>query len=399
VAGGRIDTRGAEAFRLFDKLLRAVGSFRDGVREYRSFWNAGIKASAMFAARSYSTVIGPMMSCLTPDVIPEPSRRALLIFVLEHVELFFSIARSPTAQWGGIKNVTRELLDIARVLSDAVRSAFSGQAFKAGGDTDMDFYKLHMMLPEHLEHFLSLFGPLWDTTCSTAESCGRLLKRLFLSTNRHDRDLPTQLVTRYLEQFFLRTILPRVTVAAAANVPAAPGAGPPVNRSALHGALPKAPIDFATLAAAWSSLRASLPSIGSLQQSTPAWFSECAITRFAPWKKVCDLRVSEKHAVLQYLPLAGVAGPRLVHDHTLQPVARALLLRPLAFFSANGAEFCVAHRYAPLVVETPRSLEFTLHKPRALDRTRVVIVPITELSHPLRVRLRALQHPAPTYAP
>ena len=85
---------------------------------------------AMLAARSYSAVIGPLLACLTPDIIPEDSRRKLLIFCLEYVELFFSIARSPTFQYGGIDGVSRELTRIAGTLSEAVRTAFAGQMFK-----------------------------------------------------------------------------------------------------------------------------------------------------------------------------------------------------------------------------------------------------------------------------
>ena len=125
--GGKVHSNGIEARRVLDKLIRTVPSFSNGVQDYKSFWNSGLRASAMFAARSYSAVMGPLLACLTPDIIPEDSRRKLLIFCLEFVELFFSIARSPTAQFGGIEGVSSELQRIAGLLSDAVRVAFAGQ--------------------------------------------------------------------------------------------------------------------------------------------------------------------------------------------------------------------------------------------------------------------------------
>jgi hypothetical protein len=53
---------------------------------------------------------------------------------------------------------------------------------------------------------------------------------------------------------------------------------------------------------------------------------------------------------------------------------------------AARLDFCVARRYQPLLEETPRSLEYTLYKPRTLDRSCLVVIPVSELSHPLRVR-------------
>ena len=403
----------------------------------------------MLAARSYSAIIGPLLACLTPDIIPEVSRRKLLIFCLEYVELFFSIARSPTSQYGGIDGVSRELTRIAGVLSDAVRTAFAGQMFKnkrggrlsraaggggggggaasgasgeAGGandddgetpvdDGDLDFYKLHMMLPSHLAHFLQLFGPLWDTACGTAEACGRHLKRLFLSTNRHDRSVSAQLVDRFNESFFINSILPRLKAAAAkagALLGAATGAAAASSRlqskHALHSALLRPPVDSTELTAAWNVLRPELQ-LDVFTNYSCTWFSECKLTRNTEFKRVCDGNVSSASVVLQYCPRApgaAAAGPRLLHDHTLQPVKTALLLRPIAFFTAarkggagggagalGGAarlDFCVARRYQPLLEETPRSLEYTLYKPRTLDRSCLVVIPVSELSHPLRVR-------------
>lgn len=398
----------------------------------------------MLAARSYSAVIGPLLACLTPDIIPEDSRRKLLIFCLEYVEFFFSIARSPTIQYGGIDGVSRELTSTATALSDAVRAAFAGQMFKnkrggrraagggggggAGGgdaaeaddaddadapmsidDGDLDFYKLHMMLPSHLAHFLQLFGPLWDMACGTAESCGRHLKRLFLSTNRHDRSVSTQLVDRFNEAFFINSILPRLKAAAAkaGALFGAVGADAVASsrlyiKHALCHALLRPPVDTAELTAAWNVVRSELQ-LDALVNYTCSWFNECKLTRNASFKRVCDGNVSSASVVLQYCPRApgaAAAGPRLLHDHTLQPVKTALLLRPLAFFTATrkgaagalgGAaslDFCLARRYQPLLQETPRSREYTLYKPRTLDRSCFVVVPVSELSHPLRVRLR-----------
>lgn len=440
--GGKVHSNGIEARRVLDKLIRTVPSFSNGVQDYKSFWNSGLRASAMFAARSYSAVMGPLLACLTPDIIPEDSRRKLLIFCLECVELFFSIARSPTAQFGGIEGVSSELQRIAGLLSDAVRVAFAGQMFKnkrggwrsraAGGDAeaagggggggggaaeeeaqaddgaasvptddgDLDFYKLHMMLPSHLAHFLKLFGPLWDMACGTAEACGRHLKRLFLSTNRHDHSVSTQLVGRFNETFFIHSIMPRLKAAAAsagaAAVRAAVGSRL-LNKHSLHTALPHSPVDASALAAAWNATRLAL-NMDPLSSYNVSWFSECKLMRNTGFKRVCDCSVNKASVLLQYCPRApATSEPRLVHDHALQPVKTALLLRPLVFFSAarkgagaiaRGVDFCVAQRYLPLTQETWRSLEYTLYKPRTLDCGNIVVVPVSELSHPLRVRFQ-----------
>jgi hypothetical protein len=79
-----------------------------------------------------------MAACLSPDVLPDTARRRVVILVLEHVELFFWVARAPTAQYGGIAGVCSELKRIAAVIKIGIDTAFHGQAFKAGGEEDMD---------------------------------------------------------------------------------------------------------------------------------------------------------------------------------------------------------------------------------------------------------------------
>jgi hypothetical protein len=137
---GDIVPLGSSAQRLFDKLIKGVPSFRDGVREYKSFWASGIgkKATGFFTAKSYSAIMGPMASCLSPDVVPETARRTLLILVLEHVELFFCVARAPSAQWGGVQGVSSELQRIAAVIRTGMDAAFHMQEFKSGGEQDLD---------------------------------------------------------------------------------------------------------------------------------------------------------------------------------------------------------------------------------------------------------------------
>ena len=138
-AKGSVSHLGTAAQQLFDTLIKRVPAFRDGVHEYKSFWATGIsrKAGGFFTAKSYSAIMGPMAACLSPDVIPETERRKILILVLEHVELFFCVARAPTAQWGGIACVSAELQRIADVIKKGIDAAFHLQEFKSGGEHDM----------------------------------------------------------------------------------------------------------------------------------------------------------------------------------------------------------------------------------------------------------------------
>jgi hypothetical protein len=126
--------------------------------------------------------------------------------------------------------------------------------------------------------------------------------------------------------------------------------------------------------------------------SIVTWSGQAKLTRSCSLKRVCDTKVDKSSVVLQYKPRDGhTHGVRADHDHAYQEVKTALILRPSAFFSAcpksdptaTPRDFCLAQAYAPLTAETPRSLEYTLHKPRELD-PRWVIVPVSELSHPLR---------------
>ena len=137
---GAVNELGTSAQRLFDQLIKEVPSFTDGYREYKSFWASGVgrKTTGFFTGKAYSAIMGPMAACLSPDVLPDTARRRVVILVLEHVELFFWVARAPTAQYGGIAGVCSELKRIAAVIKIGIDTAFHGQAFKAGGEEDMD---------------------------------------------------------------------------------------------------------------------------------------------------------------------------------------------------------------------------------------------------------------------
>lgn len=139
-AKGSVHELGSVAQRLLDKLIKDVPKFTDGYREDKSFWASGIgrKAAGFFAGKSYSAIMGPLMSCLSPDVLPDTERRKMLVLVLEHVELFFTVARAPTIQYGGPAGVSAELKGLATVIKSGIDAAFHGQAFKAGGEHDMD---------------------------------------------------------------------------------------------------------------------------------------------------------------------------------------------------------------------------------------------------------------------
>ena len=441
--GGNVHPLGGDAHRLLDNVIRDVPSFTDGVRNIRSFWSDGIsrRAATLFTARAYSAILGPLMSSLSPDVLPCPEMRVLLIHCLELVMLFFSVARAPTAQYGGLHAVKKELMGIAELLANSIKTTFSGKHFKAGGAEDMEFYKLHMLLPEHLGHFLSNFGPLWDTSLSTAEACGQLLKLLYLSTNRHSKDVANQVSMRFNEQFFLTKVLPRYTPSGLGGGGSAGGgrAAQTSGAERLFFSQPVVPLRVswstlfpaASFTAAWASfIKTSCLGLSALNGYSITWFREARLRRHSAWRAVCNVDVGRDCVVLQYLPAAlkkmhvelaaakqGGAGDavevaawlsalalhhsegsayahRSEHDHTLQQVEHALLLQPLAFFTAvplgagAGAsaalQFCVAHQYEPLLAGTARSAEFTLHKPRKLNLATIVIVPVSELSHPLR---------------
>lgn len=226
------------------------------------------------------------------------------------------------------------------------------------------------------------------------------------STNRHALDASRQIATRFNENLLTDTILPRLLgqraqafaggagAGAAYAPPPPPTALVPPNTASLHGDLASAPISATVFSSVWaSSISASVPlPTASPASSTIKWACQAKLTRACVWKKVCDATVNKSSVVLQYMPRdEHVHGVRTAHDHTLQPVATALMLKPAAFFSASPKSvpegtprsFCLAQAFAPLTAETPRSLEYTLHKPRTLD-PRWVIVPVSELSHPLR---------------
>jgi hypothetical protein len=137
---GSVHELGSSAQRLLDSLIKKIPAFTDGYREDKSFWASGIsrKAAGFFAAKSYSAIMGPLVSCLTADVIPDTVRRTMLVLTLEHVELFFCVARAPSQQWGGVAGLSAELQRIAGVIKAGIDAAFHRQGFKAGGDEDMD---------------------------------------------------------------------------------------------------------------------------------------------------------------------------------------------------------------------------------------------------------------------
>jgi hypothetical protein len=225
------------------------------------------------------------------------------------------------------------------------------------------------------------------------------------------------MAVRFNENHLTETIIPRLLAQSAARATggargggaAVPGGSPvpvppqppathaavvPPNASSLHGSLAAAPISPVSFSSAWASARAMgspLPTVSD-GASVVQWFGNAKLTRSCKWKKVCDTMVNKTSVVLQYTPRRDehAHGVRVNHDHSYQPVETALILKPSAFFSACPKsdptctrDFCLAQAYASLAAETPRSLEYTLHKPRELD-PRWIIVPVSELSHPLR---------------
>ena len=219
-----------------------------------------------------------------------------------------------------------------------------------------------MLLPDHLAHCLDWFGPLWDQGLGTAESCGRVLKKLYLcviftapsltrpahnppplplpkhclplysSTNRHSHDACKQIAVRFNENHFCDTIVPRLLqqqhnlsggVAAGkppgagavplAPLPAAPPAGAvPQNTASLHCKLPAAPLSQGAFSSAWAAAVSSYVPLPSATDSgcTVLWFESAKLTRTCPWKKVCDGTVGDASVVLEYLRSCCAGGPR-----------------------------------------------------------------------------------------
>jgi hypothetical protein len=265
---------------------------------------------------------------------------------------------------------------------------------------------------------LDNFGPLWDQGLSTAEASGQIIKALYLATNRQSKDVCLQILTRFNENFFFDHVLPRVLLPAGAPphapppaavappppppAPAAPAGGgggaqsPPLNVTALKNVTKEAPVTATALAAAWSAAYANgapLPASTSTNVVL-SWMRRAHLERAATFKKVCNVTVDDGAVLLQYINNHDerALGVRVHHDHTYQPVHTARLLRVKGFFTATPKDggkpprdYCLAQLYKPLLPaeETPRSLEFSLYKPRTLA-FGWVIVPASELSHPLR---------------
>ena len=384
---GSVKSAGNDAFRLLDGIIRRIRSFTDGVREQRAVWGDGVsrKGSSFFTGRAYSSLLAPLLACMTPSVIPERRDRRQLIFLLEHAAWFFTIARNPSRFYGGLDSYAALLGRVATTINDALISTFSGRGFKAGGEDDMETFKLHQLNVDHLLFYVTKFGPLWDYSCSAMEAAGRPLKELYFSTNRHARDWTLQLAKRFMEGFFLRSVAPRFYGVAPV---AAPADDPLLNVNRLDKrALP--PPSAARLEEAWGTFMATRAPTDFVDSSPgtelPDFFCDGKVVRRLPWRGVCDRNVFDGE-VWQLYNLDGNGHHqvgRTHHESVLVRVEDAPLVKPLAVFTRGGVPFVLAHPYKPHEVDTPRSEEFMLYKPRVLDSLTFVVVPLCELCRPL----------------
>ncbi len=133
---------GGDAFRLLDGLIRRLRSFTDGVRDHRAVWSDGIrrKGASFFTGRAFSSLLAPLLASISPSVIPDATTRKQLIFLLGHALWFFTIARNPSSFYGGLSKYAELLGGVAESINTALRTTFSGRAFKAGGDDDMSTF-------------------------------------------------------------------------------------------------------------------------------------------------------------------------------------------------------------------------------------------------------------------
>jgi hypothetical protein len=223
------------------------------------------------------------------------------------------------------------------------------------------------------------------------ESSGGLLKSLYYSTNRHAGDFCLQLGKRFFEGFFLKSVLPHLR-ANLLGLPFAQQTAPPrdpmVNVNELGMQLAAPPPCAAELDAAWTVFVTTMAPPSLLPAGPTTFFSDAFISRRTAWRAVCAREVFDAE-VWQLYNLDANGHYQLHrerHESVLVPVESVPLVKPLAVFSRSfgGApcNFVLAHPYKPHTVETERSADFTICKPRVLDTTYCV-VPLCELARPL----------------
>lgn len=233
------------------------------------------------------------------------------------------------------------------------------------------------------------------------EHSGQAVKAFYKSTNRHAADFCVQLATRYQESYFLRVVLPRY-LSEHGFIPPPPAAGAPAvpsSTSAPEGPIARpASLTDPVLHAAWAALQGHcgaevLPADGY----DLTFFSKAHVRRVSPWRLVCDTNVDSNDIVQLYSDAQCSQSLQLhqnVHDgpavRAPLDVARVPLVKPQFFVRARqkdgGGELllCAGHPFHQHLVETPRSLEYRLHKPRKMDASQLVLVPAASLLRPLR---------------
>ncbi len=211
-----------------------------------------------------------------------------------------------------------------------------------------------------------------------------------------------QLAQRYQESFFLSVVLPRYlsrhSMGPAPPPPPSPAhfdnvasASCPIARPASYGDDDHKRLWVDLLGRSKDAPRHAAPTAYDL-----SFFSAAHIKRTSPWRKVCDHGVGADDILQLYSD--GKCSAEL-HFHrkshagpaVSEPLDVALvpLVRPQFFIEAtakDGSEtllLCVAHPFERHLVETPRSSEFHLHKPRKLADSSV-LVPVASFLRPLR---------------
>lgn len=231
---------------------------------------------------------------------------------------------------------------------------------------------------------------LWDLGAATMESAGRPLKEMYHSTNRHATDFTLQLGKRFFETFFLTRVWPHYT--GKYHAPALAG-DPLLNVNRTSSALTAPPPHAEQIDGAWAAFAATCAkSPDSMGPLTTTFFANAKIGRRTPWRRVCDRDLFASPVWQLYEPDASGHPQldRLRHDSRLVRVETAPLIKPLVVFRRVAAAdapggtgyFVLAHRYAP-TVETDRSMDFKLFKPRVLDTSSFCVVPLGELARPL----------------
>jgi hypothetical protein len=235
---------------------------------------------------------------------------------------------------------------------------------------------------------------LWDLGAATMEAAGRPLKEMYYSTNRHATDFTLQLGKRFCEAFFLNSVWPHLTGKFRGNAPAD---DPMLNVSRVSDALAAPPQHADQIDAAWAAFVANRVASPDLQGPfDTTFFEDAKISRRTAWRAVCDRDLFGATVWQLYDPDA--AGHfqlgRERHESKLVRVETAPLIMPLLLFRRvptsaaasplDGARGCyvLAHRYAA-AVETDRSSDFKLYKPRVLDTSTYCVVPLSELARPL----------------